>query len=107
VTYTLAVPAIYNRCLLDPDFDRHDLSSWRIGGYGGAPLPEATIKRLAERLADIMLFNAYGATETTGILYPRLLRRAPLRLQGARPDHLSRGFATAQCERQGIEAGIA
>ncbi len=65
VTYTLAVPAIYNLCLLDPDFDRYDLSSWRIGGYGGAPMPEATIKRLAEKLPNLMLFNAYGATETT------------------------------------------
>jgi acyl-CoA synthetase (AMP-forming)/AMP-acid ligase II len=65
VTYTVAVPAMYNLCLLDPDFDRYDLSSWRIGGYGGAPMPEATIKRLAEKLPNLMLFNAYGATETT------------------------------------------
>jgi O-succinylbenzoic acid--CoA ligase len=65
VTYTVAVPAMYNLCLLDPDFDRQDLSSWRIGGYGGAPMPEATIARLSEKLPGLMLFNAYGATETT------------------------------------------
>jgi len=65
VTYTVAVPAMYNLCLLDPDFDRHDLSSWRIGGYGGAPMPQATIERLSRKLPDMMLFNAYGATETT------------------------------------------
>jgi long-chain acyl-CoA synthetase len=65
VTYTVAVPAMYNLCLLDPDFERHELSCWRIGGYGGAPMPQATIKRLSEKLPNLMLFNAYGATETT------------------------------------------
>jgi len=65
VTYTLAVPAIYNLCLLDPEIGRFDLSSWRIGGFGGAPMPEATIKRLAERIPGLTLFNCYGATETT------------------------------------------
>ena len=64
-TDTLVVPAIYNLCLLDPEFDRFDLSSWRVGGYGGAPMPEATIKRLAEKLPGLTLFNVYGATETT------------------------------------------
>ena len=35
VTYTVMVPAMYNLCLLQRDFDSHDLSSWRIGGFGG------------------------------------------------------------------------
>lgn len=65
VTHTLMVPAMYNLCLLEPDFARFDLSSWRIGGYGGAPMPEATIKRLARELPGLTLYNAYGATETT------------------------------------------
>jgi acyl-CoA synthetase (AMP-forming)/AMP-acid ligase II len=65
MTHALIVPAMYNLCLLSPDFDRHDLSSWRIGGFGGAPMPEATIARLAERLPGLVLVNAYGATETT------------------------------------------
>ena len=65
VTYTVVVPAIYNLCLLDPEFDRFDLSSWRVGGFGGAPMPEATIRRLAEKLPGLTLFNVYGATETT------------------------------------------
>jgi O-succinylbenzoic acid--CoA ligase len=65
MTHTLVVPAIYNLCLRDPDFDRSDLSSWRIGGFGGAPMPEGTIRALAERLPGLTLLNAYGATETT------------------------------------------
>lgn len=66
MTYTLVVPAIYNLCLLQPDFDSFDLSRWRIGGFGGAPMPGATIERLAEKLPDLALVNVYGATETTG-----------------------------------------
>jgi long-chain acyl-CoA synthetase len=50
VTYTVMVPAMYNLCLLQPDFDSYDLSSWRIGGFGGAPMPIATIERLDARI---------------------------------------------------------
>ncbi len=64
MTHTLIVPAMYNLCLLRADFDAYDLSHWRIGSFGGAPMPEATISALAERLPDLILMNAYGATET-------------------------------------------
>src|SRR5579871_1315934 len=65
VTYTVMVPAMYNLCLLQRDFDSYDLSSWRIGGFGGAPMPIATIERLAVKLPGLKLMNCYGATETT------------------------------------------
>jgi acyl-CoA synthetase (AMP-forming)/AMP-acid ligase II len=65
VSYTLIVPAMYNLCLLQPDFERHDLSAWRIGGFGGAPMPLPTIERFAGQLPGLKLMNAYGATETT------------------------------------------
>jgi O-succinylbenzoic acid--CoA ligase len=65
LTHTIMVPAMYNLCLLQPEFDRHDLSSWRVGGYGGAPMPQATIAALAQKLPQLGLMNAYGATETT------------------------------------------
>ena len=65
VTYTVMVPAMYNLCLLQPDFDGTDLSSWRIGGFGGAPMPIATIERLAAKIPGLKLANCYGATETT------------------------------------------
>jgi long-chain acyl-CoA synthetase len=65
ITYTVMVPAMYNLCLLQPDFDSHDLSAWRIGGFGGAPMPIATIERLAVKLPGLKLSNCYGATETT------------------------------------------
>jgi acyl-CoA synthetase (AMP-forming)/AMP-acid ligase II len=65
MTHTLLVPAMYNLCLLEPRFETADLSAWRLGGFGGAPMPTATIERLAQRLPRLQLMNAYGATETT------------------------------------------
>ena len=65
VTHTLIVPAMYNLFLRDPDFDRYDLSAWKIGGYGGAPMPEATIAEMARRAPHVGLMNGYGATEAT------------------------------------------
>lgn len=65
MTHTILVPAMYNLCLLRADFEDYDLDAWRIGGYGGAPMPEATIAALAEKLPELVLMNAYGSTEVT------------------------------------------
>jgi O-succinylbenzoic acid--CoA ligase len=65
ISHTIMVPAMYNLCLMQPGFATADLSAWRIGGYGGAPMPVATIDALAARLPALTLLNAYGATETT------------------------------------------
>ena len=65
VTQTILVPAMYNLILMQPEFEQHDLSCWRVGGFGGAPMPLATIDLLAARLPNLVLTNAYGATETT------------------------------------------
>ena len=65
VSYTVMVPAMYNLCLLQPDFDSCDLSSWRIGGFGGAPMPVATIEKLTAKIPGLKLMNCYGSTETT------------------------------------------
>lgn len=65
VTHTLMVPAMYKLCLMTPGFAQQDLSAWRVGGYGGAPMPVATIDEMATHLPGLTLINAYGATETT------------------------------------------
>jgi len=65
MTYTLIVPAMFNLCLLAPNFETADLSSWRVAGYAGAIMPEATVERIAEKLPKLKLLNCYGATETT------------------------------------------
>lgn len=64
ITHAVMVPAMYNLCLLLPDLQAYDLSAWRIGAYGGAPMPNASIEGLAARLPGLTLVNAYGATET-------------------------------------------
>ena len=64
-THTVMVPAMYKLCLLRTDLGAHDLRAWRIGAFGGAPMPPATIAELAQRLPGLILMNAYGATETT------------------------------------------
>jgi long-chain acyl-CoA synthetase len=65
ITYSLIVPAMFNLCLLAPNFDGADLSAWRVSGYGGAIMPEATLERVAEKLPRLKLINCYGSTETT------------------------------------------
>ena len=65
MTSTLMVPAMYNLCLLQADFESHDLAAWRVGAYGGAPMPVATIASLAHKLPRLTLMNCYGSTETT------------------------------------------
>ena len=64
VTHTLLVPAMYNLCLLESDFATHDLSAWRVGGYGGAPMAPFAIAALNTKLPGLLLMNCYGATET-------------------------------------------
>ena len=65
ITYSLIVPAMFNLCLLAPNFETADLSHWRVSGYGGAIMPEATLERIAEKMPKLKLLNCYGATETT------------------------------------------
>ena len=65
ISHTMMVPAMYTLCLMQPGFATADLSAWRIGSYGGAPMPVATIDALQARLPGLVLLNAYGATETT------------------------------------------
>ncbi len=65
ITHTLMVPAMYLLCLMTPGFAQATLTNWRIGGYGGAPMPVATIDALGATVPNLVLINAYGATETT------------------------------------------
>lgn len=65
LTFFVGVPAIYNLLLLDPSLGGRDLSSWRYGVFSAAPMPDATVRKLAAALPNLTLINAYGATETT------------------------------------------
>ena len=65
ISHTLMVPAMYKLCLLAENLASADLRAWRVGGFGGAPMPVATIDELAARVPSLVLLNCYGATETT------------------------------------------
>ncbi len=81
MTHTLIVPAMYNLCLLQPDLASFDVSHWRVGGYGGAPMAEATIAALAQKIPTLRLHNIYGSTETTSPV-----TMLPYELCAGRPD---------------------
>lgn len=85
MTHTVIVPAMYKLCLLEPDFVSFEVSIWRAGGYGGAPIAERTIVGLA-RKPGLGLHNIYGSTDTCG---PVIM--LPCELAAERPD--STGFA--------------
>ena len=65
LTHGLMVPAMYNLCLIEPSFAQRDLSAWRVGAFGGAPMPASSIAALAARLPGLTLMNCYGSTEST------------------------------------------
>lgn len=65
MTHSLMVPAMYKLCLIDASFNPTALKAWRIGGYGGAPMPVQVIEDLAKSLPWLALMNCYGSTETT------------------------------------------
>jgi long-chain acyl-CoA synthetase len=68
MTHTVMVPAMYNLCSLQPNFALYDLSNWRVGGFGGAPMPPATIRWISDSLPGLRLMNCYGATETVSAI---------------------------------------
>jgi long-chain acyl-CoA synthetase len=90
ITHTILVPAMYALLLMQPDFDAHDLGAWRIGSYGGAPMPASTIEALARRLPAMVPMNAYGSTETTS---PATLM--PIGQQAAHLDSVGRPLPCA------------
>lgn len=65
MTYTLIVPSMLVLALMQPGFDAAALCAWRVCGFGGAPMADATIAELARRLPGLALHNTYGATETS------------------------------------------
>ena len=73
MSVTVLVPAMYALCLARADFSACDLSHWRVGAYGGAPMPAPVIEGIVANLPQLELLNLYGATETgaaQGIMPP-------------------------------------
>ena len=65
VTHAVMVPAMYNLMLRSGGLEAAPLTHFRIGAYGGAPMPPALTEEIHRRLPGLELMNAYGSTETT------------------------------------------
>jgi long-chain acyl-CoA synthetase len=65
VTHTMLVPVQYQRLLLQEDFDRFDLSSYRMKFSTGAPFPPALKEQVLRRWPG-GLIEIYGMTEGGG-----------------------------------------
>ncbi|WDP85403.1 MAG: AMP-binding protein [Desulfobacter sp.] len=59
-----APPTVYIAFFNLPDFDQYDLSSLKVGGASGAPVPPA-IQAKWRAKTGLDLLNGYGLTETT------------------------------------------
>lgn len=108
MSHTVMVPAMYNLCLMSDALASADLGAWRIGGYGGAPMPVSTIDRLGQRLPGLRLFNAYGSTETTGpvvLMPPGESRRRANQVGQAVPSTDVVIMDESGCEVAGGESG--
>lgn len=86
-----AVPTMYAMLLGLRDLSRWDLSSLRLMTSASAPLPEALLRQLRDRLPAVQLYVMYGQTECTRISYlpPEQLDR--------RPGSVGRGLPGQAC----------
>lgn len=62
-TYAGGVPAQWSLLLLDPELERFDLSSLRVGAIGGAPFTPELVRGIRGRFG-VELVTRYSCTET-------------------------------------------
>lgn len=68
VTHVFTVPAVID-ALTRADLAAYDLSSLRMLGYGGSPMPAATIARAQDRLPGIEFIQGFGMTEMPSLTF--------------------------------------
>ncbi|MBK6707544.1 MAG: long-chain fatty acid--CoA ligase [Sphingomonadales bacterium] len=67
-THVFTVPAVID-ALTHADLAAHDLSSLKMLGYGGSPMPAATIARAQERLPGVAFIQGFGMTEMPSLTF--------------------------------------
>lgn len=72
ITLTALVPTMFNMLVNHPDVSRYDYSSLRLALSGGAPIAPALVRKVIETFR-CEFANAYGLTETSGLLAFSLL----------------------------------
>ncbi|WP_298673851.1 long-chain fatty acid--CoA ligase [uncultured Sphingomonas sp.] len=68
VTHIFTVPSVID-ALSRADLSAHDLSSLRMLGYGGSPMPAATIARAQDRMPGIEFIQGFGMTEMPSVTF--------------------------------------
>jgi long-chain acyl-CoA synthetase len=68
VTHAGLIPTMVNMLVNHPAAAKLDLSSLRYFGYGGAPMPEAVVRKVIEVLPNVRLLQIYGQTEASPCL---------------------------------------
>ena len=63
-TNLILIPAMINALVRHPAVAKHDLASWRLMFYGGAPISEDLLRRCFDQL-PCGLAQGYGQTEAT------------------------------------------
>ena len=94
ITSLLGVPTMYQFLLRHPDVATRDLSSWRVGAFGAAPMPAAAVESLLATFPQVEFFQQCGQTEAgpTGIY-------STMEQVRQRPDssgHLAQPFVSAR-----------
>jgi fatty-acyl-CoA synthase len=57
------VPTMYQLMLRDPGFADRNLTSWRVGVFGAAPMPASAVQAALDALPGLELIQACGQTE--------------------------------------------
>ncbi len=63
ISVFFGVPTMFQFLLRLPDLTDRDLSAWRIGMYGAAPMPPDSARALAKALPRVALYQLCGQTE--------------------------------------------
>jgi acyl-CoA synthetase (AMP-forming)/AMP-acid ligase II len=61
-------PTLFQSLLAHPERDRYDISNLRMCTTGAAPTPVELIHRMRDELGFETIINAYGLTETCGVV---------------------------------------
>jgi len=69
VTWLFGVPTMYQQMLRQNQSPARDLSSWRVGVFGAAPMPAAAVEQLLTSFPHVDFYQQCGQTEAgpTGI----------------------------------------
>src|SRR6516165_3272752 len=69
VNWLFGVPTMYQQLLRQSELRSRDLSSWRVGVFGAAPMPAVAVEQLLSTFPHVDFFQQCGQTEAgpTGI----------------------------------------